>query len=233
MFAGALLHFIGRQDFHKNLGLVMLGFGLLFFGLDVLEGAMTPFRNHPSFLQWMERLGDQVALGALVGAVFTVLIQSSSATVAIVITMAGAGLITLPTGVALMLGAEVGTCSDTLVATIGRGRPALRTGVFHFLFNLSSVLIGIAFAPQLAQLAKTMSGAGNVGRQIANAQLAFNLIGVAVVVGFLPAVARGLEWLLPDTQADHDRRRRLMEKQQTPVIARNENAASEAASPQI
>ncbi len=118
MFVGVLLHFIGWQDFHKTLGLVMLGFGLLFFGLDVLEGAMTPFRNHPTFLRWMERLGDQVALGALVGAVFTVLIRSSSATVAIVITMAGAGLITLPTGVALMLGAEVGTCADTLVATI-------------------------------------------------------------------------------------------------------------------
>jgi phosphate:Na+ symporter len=209
MLAGLLLHFVGRQDFHKSIGFVLLGFGLLFFGLDVIEEAMSPFRNHPTFIAWMERLGDNAPLGALAGAIFTILIQSSSATVAIVITLAGSGLISLPTGIALMLGAEVGTCADTLVATIGRGRAALRTGVFHFTFNLACAIVGIAFSPQLAQLAQTVSGTGNVGRQIANAQLLFNLLGVAVVIGFLPAIARTLEWLLPDTDADRERRQRV------------------------
>ena len=200
MCAGVLLHFIGRSDYLKNIGLVLLGFGLLFFGLDLIDGAMRPFRNYQPFLDWMQRLGDQVALGALVGAVFTVLIQSSSATVAIVITLAGSNMISLPTGIALMLGAEVGTCADTLVATLGRGRAALRTGVFHLLFNLASALVGIALAPQLAQLAQAVSGAGNVGRQIANAQLIFNLLGVAIVVGFLPFIAHTLERFFPDTE---------------------------------
>jgi hypothetical protein len=77
-------------------------------------------------------------LGALVGAVFTVVIQSSSATVAIVITLAGSNMTSLPAGIAIMLGAEIGTCADTLVATIGRGRAALRTGIFHLLFNVGS-----------------------------------------------------------------------------------------------
>ncbi len=202
MVAGILFHFLGKQEFQKHLGLVLLGFGLLFFGLDVIEGALTPFRGHPVFLSWMQRLGDQAALGALVGAVFTVLIQSSSATVAIVITLASAGMMPLSTGIALMLGAEVGTCADTLVATIGRGRPALRTGVFHFLFNLVGAVIGIAFAPQLARLAIWISGAGGIGRQIANAQLLFNIISVVVVIGFLPMIARALESLLPDTAAE-------------------------------
>ena len=202
MVAGILFHFLGKQEFQKHLGLVLLGFGLLFFGLDVIEGALTPFRGHPVFLSWMQRLGDQAALGALVGAVFTVLIQSSSATVAIVITLASAGMMPLSTGIALMLGAEVGTCADTLVATIGRGRPALRTGVFHFLFNLVGAVIGIAFAPQLARLAIWISGAGGIVRQIANAQLLFNIISVVVVIGFLPMIARALESLLPDTAAE-------------------------------
>jgi len=205
LFAGVLLHFIGRNDFQKSLGLVLLGFGLLFFGLDVVEGAMRPFRDHPTFHAWMTRLGDQAALGALVGAVFTLLIQSSSATVAVIITLAGSGMISLPTGIALMLGAEVGTCADTLIATIGRGRPALRTGVFHLLFNLVSVVVGIAFAAQLARLAEMVSGGGNVGRQIANAQLVFNLIGVILIIGFVPIIARALERLLPDRKADQQR----------------------------
>lgn len=202
MLSGVLLHFLGKNQFRKNLGMVLLGFGLLFFGLDVIDEAMSPFRNNKTFLAWMGRLGDQVVLGALVGAAFTVLIQSSSATVAIVITMAGSGLITLPTGIALMLGAEVGTCADTLVATIGRGRAALRTGVFHFLFNLSSSIVGIIFARQLAELAVAVSGSSGVGRQIANAQLIFNLIGAALVVGLLPLIARILEKLIPDKQSE-------------------------------
>lgn len=202
MAAGILLHFLGKQEFQKNLGLLLFGFGLLFFGLDVIEGAMVPFRNHPVFLSWMQRLGDQAILGALVGAIFTVLIQSSSATVAIVITLASAGMMPLSTGIALMLGAEVGTCADTLVATVGRGRAALRTGVFHFLFNLVGAGIGIAFAPQLAKLSILISGTGGVGRQIANAQLLFNVISVAVVIGFLPMIARVLESLLPDTATE-------------------------------
>jgi phosphate:Na+ symporter len=214
MLAGALLHFLGGSKFRKSFGLVLLGFGLLFFGLDVIDDAMSPFRTNKTFLAWMERLGDQVILGALVGAAFTVLIQSSSATIAIVITMAGSGLITLPTGIALMLGAEVGTCADTLVATIGRGRPALRTGVFHFLFNLLSAIAGIIFARQLADLAVAVSGGSGVGRQIANAQLIFNLIGAVVVVGFLPIIARVLEKLLPDTEADRERQQRQLEHQQ-------------------
>lgn len=201
MVAGILFHFLGKQEFQKHLGLVLLGFGLLFFGLDVIEGAMNPFRGHPVFLSWMQKLGDQAALGALVGAMFTVLIQSSSATVAIVITLASAGMMPLSTGIALMLGAEVGTCADTLVATIGRGRPALRTGVFHLLFNLVGAVVGIAFAPQLAKLAQLISGTGNIGRQIANAQLLFNVISVMAVIGFLPMVARGLETLLPNVVA--------------------------------
>jgi phosphate:Na+ symporter len=215
MGIGALLHFFGRDHFQKNIGMVLLGFGLLFFGLDVIDSAMSPFRNYRPFLAFMEHLGEQTALGALVGAVFTVLIQSSSATVAIVITMAGSGLISLPTGIAIMLGAEVGTCADTLLATIGRGRAALRTGVFHLLFNLSGALVGIIFASQLAQLAQAVSGE-SIGRQIANAQLLFNLIGVLLVVGFLPIIARGLERLLPDTKTDIERRLRQKEREQEP-----------------
>ena len=119
--------------------------------------------------------------------------------VAIVITLAGSNMISLPAGVAITLGAEIGTCADTLVATIGRGRAALRTGIFHLLFNLFSASIGCALAPQLVGVVQAISGGAGVGRQIANAQILFNLLGVVAVVGFLPAIARGLERLIPDS----------------------------------
>ena len=201
MFSGMLLLLAGKTRTQKNIGIILLGFGLMFYGLEVIDEAMKPFRNYQPFIDLMKTLGTNALLGAIVGAVFTVIIQSSSATVAIVITLAGSGLISLPAGIAIMLGAEVGTCADTLVATIGRGRPALRTGIFHLLFNLISAILGIIFAPLLAQLVLAISG-DNVGRQIANAQIIFNLIGVAVVIMFLPIVARLLEKLIPDASRD-------------------------------
>ncbi|WP_414575655.1 Na/Pi cotransporter family protein [Anabaena sp. CCY 9402-a] len=202
LFIGFLLFLLGRNERLKHIGLIVLGFGLLFFGLGYIEDATAPFRDYPQFINWMESLGRNTLQGALVGGLFTVLVQSSSATVAIVVTLASQGLISLTTGIALVLGAEVGTCADTLVATIGREPPAIRTGVFHLMFNLASATVGLLFASQLAafsQWVSTLTGAGdNVARQIANAQLIFNLLGVLLVLGFLPWIARGLERLIPD-----------------------------------
>ncbi|MBD0302938.1 MAG: Na/Pi cotransporter family protein [Tolypothrix sp. T3-bin4] len=215
MFAGFLLIFLGKTERWKQIGLIVLGIGLLFFGLDTIEKAMEPFKEYQPFIKWMETLGDNTLLGAGVGALFTILVQSSSATVAIIVTLASQGLISLPAGIGLMLGAEVGTCADTLVATIGRDRPAIRTGVFHLIFNLACAAVGIIFAAQLATLAKWLSGmlgAGDdIARQIANAQVIFNILGVVLVIGFLPLIARALEKLIPDKQKG-DRRAEALAK---------------------
>ncbi|MEJ1935805.1 Na/Pi symporter [Nostoc sp. NIES-2111] len=213
MFVGLLVFFLGKTARIKSLGIVLLGFGLMFYGLEAIDSAMEPFREYQPFLNLMERLGRNPVLGALVGAIFTVIIQSSSATVAIVVTLAGSGLIGLPAGIAIMLGAEVGTCADTLVATIGRGSAALRTGVFHLLFNLASVALGILLAPQLAQITQAISG-DDVGRQVANAQMLFNIVGVVAVIGFLPIIAQILEKFIPETDADRERQKRQREKHQ-------------------
>jgi len=201
MLAGLLALFIGKSPTRKQVGLILLGFGLIFYGLEAIDEAMKPLRTYGPFLSWMERLGDSPWLGACVGCVVTLVIQSSSATVAIVIKLASSGLISLPAGVAIMLGAEIGTCSDTLLATIGRGRPALRTGVFHLAFNLVTALVGVISAEQLVKLVQVVSANVSTGRQIANAQIFFNVAGVALALPFLPAIARGLQRLIPDARA--------------------------------
>jgi phosphate:Na+ symporter len=213
MFVGMLILFLGKTKRQKTIGIILLGFGLMFYGLEAIDEAMKPFREYEPFISWMERLGSNPLLGALVGAIFTIIIQSSSATVAIVITLASSGLIALPAGIAIMLGAEVGTCADTLLSTIGRGSAALRTGIFHLFFNLVSAILGIIFAPQLVQLAQLISGEAGVGRQVANAQMLFNILGVVLVIGLLPAIATLLSSLIPDTQSDLQRKQRQQQKQ--------------------
>jgi len=198
MLTGLLLLFVGKSDTRRKLGVIVLGFGLMFYGLEAIDEAMKPLRNHQPFMHAMTTMGENPILGAAFGAVFTMIIQSSSATVAIIVTLASSGLVSLPAGIAIMLGAEIGTCSDTLIATIGRGRPALRTGVFHLVFNLASACVGVALAPLFVQFVDSISGGAGVGRKIAHAQMLFNCAGVALVLPFLAPIARLLERAIPE-----------------------------------
>ncbi|MFY0576592.1 Na/Pi symporter [Cystobacter fuscus] len=181
---------------------MVFGMGLLFFGLELIEQTMEPFKDHAPFLRWMRELGANPLMGAAVGALFTLIIQSSSATMAIIVTLASQGLISLPTGVAIMLGAEIGTVADTLIATIGRSRQAIRTGVFHFLFNLITAALGLLCASRLVSLAQWVSGDASVGRQLANAQVIFNVLGVLLFIGFVPLIDRALQVLLPERRTE-------------------------------
>lgn len=187
----------GRSEGRRHVGLAVLGLGLVFFGLHYMGEAVVPLRDNAQFMRWMTGL-ERPLLGLAVGAIATVVIQSSSAMLGIVITLSSQGLVTLPAGLALMLGAEIGTCADTLVAAIGRTRAALRAGIFHLAFNISSAAVGLLFIDQLAALATSLPGGHSLPRQIANAHVAFNVLGVAAFIGFTPLIARILESLVPE-----------------------------------
>ena len=192
--AGLLLGAVGRTATWRHAGTALFGVGLVFFGLAQMGAAVEPLRESGRFAAWMARLENPL-VGLAAGALTTLVIQSSSATLGIAITLASQGLLSLPAGVAVMLGAEIGTCADTLVATVGRSREALRAGAFHLLFNVATAAAGLALIGPLAALAQTMGG--DVARQVANAHVAFNVLGVAAMILLLGPVARGLERLVP------------------------------------
>lgn len=195
------IYFISKSERRKQIGLIILGIGMIFFGLDVMGNAVEPLQKDDRFIEWMTRMENPV-LGALYGALITILIQSSSATLGIIITLASQGMISLPAGIALMLGAEIGTCADTLVATIGRSRAAVRAGIFHLLFNVATVSVGVLFASQLTAFVQSVSGNADISRKIANAHLLFNVGGVLLFIGFTPFIARGLKMLIPEKKPD-------------------------------
>jgi phosphate:Na+ symporter len=185
---------LARSDGGKRRATVLLGLGLVLFGLNIIGAAAEPLKDHPGVLDWLRQLENPL-LGVIAGALVTIAIQSSSAMMGIVITLAGGGVITLPAGIAIMLGAEIGTCADTLLATIGRSRAAVKAGIFHLLFNAASVAAGVLLIDQLAGFG--MLTAQGTGQRIANAHVLFNVAGALIVLPFVGAIARLLERVVP------------------------------------
>ncbi len=182
----------------EHVGTALFGLGLVFFGLAQMGAAVEPLKASGRFAGWMAGL-ERPLVGVAAGALTTLVIQSSSATLGMAITLASQGLLSLPAGVAVMLGAEIGTCADTLAAAAGRSREALRAGVFHLLFNVAGVGVGVWLVDALAGLARALGG--GPARQIANAHVAFNVAGVLAALVVLGPAARALERLLPPRPA--------------------------------
>lgn len=188
---GLLMLLLGKGKRIEGHGAVVFSIGLVFWGLHQMGEVMKPLAQSPDFTAWLKRLEDPIT-GALFGAVATVVIQSSSAMMGIVVKSAAAGLVNLGAGVAVMLGAEVGTCADTLLASVGRSREALRAGVFHLCFNVITVCLGLVFYRQIAAIAMWLPNGGDVSRQIANAHMFFNAAGALLFLPLLPLAAKVL-----------------------------------------
>jgi phosphate:Na+ symporter len=205
---GFAISLSASRNSRKQLGLIILGLGLVFYGMFVMSDAMSPLRSYEPFVQFMISM-DNPLLAAAIGALFTALVQSSSATTGIMIAMASQGLIGLESAIAIALGANVGTCVTAGIASINKPREAVRAALVHALFNIAGVTLWIFFIPQLAELAQVISPvypnlsgtermAAETPRQIANVHTFFNVINALVFVGFTTQFARLVEWLIPD-----------------------------------
>lgn len=194
---GFLMMVLPKQIYWRQVGKVIFSFGLIFFGLFTIEEAVTPLKENQAFVGWLSTLQFPVK-GLLTGAFVTLLIQSSSATMGMVIGLSSQGLINLAGAIAVMLGAELGTCADTLVATIGRTRQAMRTGFFHLGFNLVTILFGVLMMPWFTSLVETISSGMSLSRAIANAHMLFNFLGVLVLFPFAGLMEKAINRIIPD-----------------------------------
>jgi phosphate:Na+ symporter len=191
LLVGLLISVIGKNETRQRVGRTIFAIRLTFFGLWTMDEAVKPLREYKPFFDWIQRLDTPIE-GVLIGGLLTLLIQSSSATVGIAIVLASQNLIPTSTGIAIMLGPEIGTCSDTLLAVIGRSKDAIRAGVFHLGFNIVCVMLGLLLFQQFADGVEWMSGSAPAGRKIANAHVLFNVLGVVVFAWFIPLFHRTL-----------------------------------------
>jgi phosphate:Na+ symporter len=194
---GFVLLLASRSERVGNTGRIIMFFGILFFGLFTMEEAVEPLRAYPEFQQMLDRTKDPLT-GALTGAFITLIIQSSSATVGMAIILTKKGILSLGGAIAVMLGAELGTCSDTLLATIKGTRQALKTGLFHLIFNLCSILLGLILFQPFTDLVLRTGNPAHPEHLVANAHMLFNTCGVLLFWGSIPIFERVLNKILPD-----------------------------------
>ncbi len=192
---GYLVAVIGKHRSRRAQGMALVGLGLIFLGMVVMSDAMQPLRTYEPFISAMETL-DNVFIAIIVGALFTALVQSSSATTAVVIVLAGQGLISLEAGVALVLGANIGTGFTALLAAIGKPRDAQRVAAAHIGFNVIGVILWIPFIDLLVSIVDGIGG--GIQREIANAHTIFNVVNALIFLPFVNQFAALIIRLLPD-----------------------------------
>ena len=205
---GFFMMFTAKRSTIRNWGMMVMGLGMVFFGMSMMGDAMYPLRGFQPFLDMLQKMENPL-LGILAGAVFTGLVQSSAATVGIAIAMAAGGLLSLEAGIALALGANIGTCVTALMAAIGKPPEAVRVAMVHVAFNVIGVLIWLPFISQLASLAQALSPvsqelanaagiASQVPRQIANANTIFNVLNTLLFLPFCAFFALLARWVIKD-----------------------------------
>ncbi len=202
---GFALRMFGKTMILRDIGDIILGFGIIFFGMKMMSDAMKPLRTFDGFIDAMKGLENPL-MGLLLGMLFTALIQSSAAFIGIVIVLAQQGFITLETGIPLIFGSNIGTCVTAGLASIGTSRAAKRVALAHVFFKITGVLLFVFWIPTFADIVQAIAvrfGSGTA-RQIANAHTLFN---VTLAIGFLPFIplfAKIISKLLPDKPLDRD-----------------------------
>ncbi|WP_311480705.1 Na/Pi cotransporter family protein [uncultured Anaerococcus sp.] len=196
---GVLIFMFSAKRKNKYIGEIFIGFGLLFIGLEMMGGSLEELKNIPGFEDVVANVGQRPILGVLIGTVLTAMLQSSSAFIGITQSLYASGAISLEVALALMFGANIGTCITAILASLGGSLSAKRTSLFHILFNVSVSLIFLILLSPYEQLVQTIATATKASdlMTIAIGHFTFNFIGMIIFLPLIKIVARLLRKIIP------------------------------------
>ena len=209
IFIGFIISFLAKSEKVKSIGQTIFAFGLLFLGIETMGNVMEPLASSPVFTNLIEKVADIPILGVVVGTSMTLVVQSSSATIAVLQNFAsqpGADGVTsilgLTGAIPILLGDNIGTTITALLASIGQTKDAKRTAVAHCIFNISGCLLFIWFVKPFAALIQYISPKGPevevISRQIANAHTLFNITMTLIWVCLIKFMVKIVTTLIPD-----------------------------------
>lgn len=180
---GVAMKLIFKSKSKKDIADVIIGFGLLFVGINMMGQGLTPLKDSPIFAEMMLRL-ENPFLGILVGFLVTTIVQSSSATIGILQALAMQGLIPFGVAFSIILGENIGTTTTALISSVGASKNAKRAALLHFLFNvIGTMIFMLVLRFPVAYIVQNILG-GTITRQIANAHTIFNLTNVLIQAPF-------------------------------------------------
>ena len=200
--AGIAIGMFSKKRNVQNVGSIIAGLGVLFIGLGMMSDAMVPMRDSGMFVNALTSFSNPL-IGILAGAVFTAVIQSSSASVGILQALALSGLIDIHSAVFVLFGQNIGTCITSLIASVGMNRNAKRTTVIHFMFNVIGTIIFVTLC-LVTPLTDVVAGwtPGHPASQIANMHTLFNVVTTIILMPFGNGLASLAEKILPDQKEE-------------------------------
>lgn len=190
--------FISKVERYSRLGQIIMGFGLLFFGMSVMASAVGPVKDHPAFSGFMLGVERSPWLAIFTSAIFTAIIQSSAATIGLVLTFAFQQVISLEIAIPLVLGANIGTCITALLASLGGGAEGRRIAWAHTFFKVTGVILLLPFLGLFTEFVR--GTAPGLTRQIANAHSLFNIGAALVFIPFVKPWARLFKYLVKEEE---------------------------------
>lgn len=211
IFIGFLVGFLSKKEVLKNVGNTILGFGILFVGIEVMGTTMKPLATSPVFLDLIGKVADVPILGLLLGTGITLVVQSSSAVIAVLQNFAAqagpdgvSSILGLQGAIPILLGSNIGTTITALLACIGQSRDAKRTAVAHTVFNVTGSVVFMFFIPWYAKIIELISPKGIevdvISRQIANAHTGFNVVNTIIWIPLIWLMVKIVMWILPDKE---------------------------------
>ena len=208
-FVGVACIMFVKKENVRHISEVIAGFGVLFIGMDMMGNAMVPLQSSEVFINFMTTFSNPLA-GIAMGAVFTAIIQSSSASVGILQALASAGLVPLSSAVYILFGQNIGTCITAVLASIGTKPAAKRTTIIHLMFNIIGTTIFTVICI-LTPFTDFMAGTapGNAAAQIANVHTTFNIVTTLLLLPFGTYMASLAEKILPESESEKDEVKRL------------------------
>jgi len=211
VFVGFLVSQVSKRSISRYFAEALMGFGFIFFGMQVMADATGPLRDLPWFNSFMASLANNPFLGILISTIFTGIVQSSAATIGIALSFATSGVLELEPAIAIILGANIGTCVTAVLATLGAATvEGRRVAAAHIGIKILGVLLMAPFIHPFADLTRMIS-TGDVARQIANAHTLFNIVLALVFIPFTGQIARAVEKLVADRPSADQFRPRFLD----------------------
>ena len=210
---GILMGAIVKNPKVKEFAEILVGFGILFIGMNYLKDALAPLKDLPAFTEWIVNYGHHPLFGVALGFIMTLALQSSSATIGVLIALASQGVLPFATALYIIFGDNIGTCTTALISSLGTSRRGKQVAVIHLSINIIGTIYFMMFLTGILTNIVTSLDASDVARQIANAHTIFNIVNVIILFPFANLLVKLADIIVPEPKIELE----LMEEEEKAI----------------